>query len=103
VSESVWNSGEMILAEGNWSTWRKISAFEDRGSMCIQNIVGSLQQYMCHGVKIQKNMVNETSGPVIVSCKYGTELFDSVIWGNLLSSWVTTSFSKILLELQLMS
>jgi hypothetical protein len=29
--------------------------------------------------------VNESSGPVIVSCKYGTEIFGSVIWGNCLS------------------
>jgi len=26
--------------------------------------------------------VNESSGPVIVSYKYGTEIFGSVIWGK---------------------
>ena len=40
--------------------------------------------------------VNESSGPVIVSYKYGTEIFGSVIWGNCLSSRVTTNVSKIL-------
>jgi hypothetical protein len=40
--------------------------------------------------------VNESSGPVIVFYKYGTEIFGSVICGNYLSSRVATSFSKIL-------
>jgi hypothetical protein len=40
--------------------------------------------------------VNESNVPVIVSYKYGTEMFGSVIWGNCLSSKVTTSFSEIL-------
>ena len=70
-------------------------AFGDRGSMCVQWFFTAL-----HCVNIQKNMVcplsMRVSGPVIVSCKYGTEIFGSVIWGNCLNSWVTTSFSKIL-------
>jgi len=45
-----------------------------------------------HGLRF----VNESNGPAIVSCKYGTEIFGSVIWGSCLSSRVTNIISKIL-------